>query len=175
VHAVEPKPLQTNLMHSKSFRLRTLFALVAVAAIIAALSGFVVRSSWWNGGVRPVTFEPDSWRRADLIGNDRTSRSQMVDDLLDRYDFVGWHRQDVERLLGVPDAVPSETGSWDWEMVYLAGSSRCFVRPSPKSLPRLAVRRESLWMRCAAAYYFVVANPPPSQGPRPPASPHMAV
>ena len=56
--------------------------------------------------VRPIPFESAEWKRAEGIGNGRTVRSQMVDDLLDRHDFKGKTREQVVALLGEPDRAP---------------------------------------------------------------------
>ena len=37
----------------------------------------------------------------------------MVDDLLYKYNFRGWKREQVVALLGAPDMVPAALGSWD--------------------------------------------------------------
>ena len=58
-----------------------------------------------------IPFDKDVWRTAistDDHGSQELTREYMVDDLLARYDFIGWHRNEVEELLGPPDIVIEE-------------------------------------------------------------------
>jgi hypothetical protein len=48
----------------------------------------------------------------------------MIDDLLRRYNFVGWARTDLVALLGKPDAVPGNVGFASWDMAYYLGMER---------------------------------------------------
>ena len=106
------------------FRLRTaLYAILVLGAILAAGKG-ISQSAWWNGGVRPISFEPFAWRRADDIGNHRTVRSQMVGDLLGKHDFQGWSRNTLTELLGEPDWDPKTSGFADWDIAYHLGLER---------------------------------------------------
>ena len=57
-----------------------------------------------------IPFDKDVWQAAtqeDEHGRELT-REYMVDDLLSRYNFKGWHRRDVENLLGKPDWAPAD-------------------------------------------------------------------
>ncbi len=45
----------------------------------------------------------------------------MVDDLLSRYDFHGWSKNDVVTLLGKPD---TWSGFEQWDVVYVLGLER---------------------------------------------------
>jgi hypothetical protein len=57
-----------------------------------------------------IPFDQEVWQAAtqeDEHGRELT-REYMVDDLLSRYDFKGWHRRDVKDLLGKPDWAPSD-------------------------------------------------------------------
>jgi hypothetical protein len=45
-----------------------------------------------------IRFEATAWMRADPIEKDRTIRSMMIEDLLRKYDFHGWTREQVEQL-----------------------------------------------------------------------------
>jgi hypothetical protein len=58
-----------------------------------------------------MPFDKEVWRTAtstDEHGSQELSREYMIDDLLARYDFIGWHRNEVEELLGPPDIVIKE-------------------------------------------------------------------
>jgi len=106
------------------YRLRTaLFALLVAAALLAT-GRAISKSEWWNGGVRPTPFETDAWRRADDIDNYRTVRSQMVNDLLRKYDFHGWSRSSLFELLGEPEWDPKTAGFPNWDIAYHLGLER---------------------------------------------------
>jgi hypothetical protein len=65
-------------------------ALAVVFAAVAALHRAAIRE---KGPTRP--FEAESWKAAYSVGNGRNVRSEMVEDLLDKYDFTGWSRAEV--------------------------------------------------------------------------------
>jgi hypothetical protein len=75
--------------------------------------------------VKQIRFEPVAWKRADPIDKHWTVRSQMIEDLLRRYDFKGWTRPEVEQLLGRPyQGDISTTAFSDWDMFYSLGMER---------------------------------------------------
>jgi hypothetical protein len=58
-----------------------------------------------------IPFDKEAWRAAAQEGRYSPrgfTREYMVDDLLSKYDFVGWHRREVLDLLGEPDWAPSD-------------------------------------------------------------------
>ena len=68
-----------------------------------------------------IPFDAVAWKRADPIKRDRTVRSQMIDDLLGRYNFQGWTEQQIVQLLGEPD---SRLGFERYDIVYKMGLER---------------------------------------------------
>ena len=106
------------------FTLRAILLTFAGIAVMLGIGGSILRSAWWNGGVRPIPFDTTVWHRADPIENYRTVRSRMVDDLLNRYDFHGWSRDDVTKLLGEPDWDPKTSGFQGWDIAYHLGLER---------------------------------------------------
>ena len=92
---------------------------VLIAAGVA--SSFVVG----RDGVRQIAFESTAWQRADSVDHYRTVRSQMIQDLLRRYKFEGWTRQQVLALLGEPThGEPAKMGFGQWDAVYILGLER---------------------------------------------------
>lgn len=69
--------------------------------------------------VMPIAIGATGWQKADPIEGHRTVRSQMIDDLLQRYNFRGWSADEVIELLGLPDRHPPSMRSVD--MVYRLG------------------------------------------------------
>jgi hypothetical protein len=77
--------------------------------------------------VKQIPFEATAWKSADpnhasQRDGYRTARSHMIRDLLRRYQFRGWTRQQIVELLGEP------TGKWSgfqqWDMIYVLGAER---------------------------------------------------
>jgi hypothetical protein len=97
--------------------------LVVVGVLIAA--GVV---KWFYGGqddVRQIPFDSTAWQRATPIANHRTLRSQMIQDLVRRYKFEGWTRQQLVALLGEPTSVkPANTAFAQWDAIYILGLER---------------------------------------------------
>lgn len=48
----------------------------------------------------------------------------MIEDLLQRYEFDGWTRQQVHDLLGKPAPTVKGTGFEQWDMIYVLGLER---------------------------------------------------
>lgn len=65
------------------------------------------------------TFESTAWRHAATSEGRLTVRSEMVEDLLQRYKPRGWSKDQVIELLGPPDWRPPTMRSF--EMVYRLG------------------------------------------------------
>src|SRR5262245_52480580 len=88
--------------HRVQFTLRTLLLVVVGAAILFALPGWfaaLIRSAFGSVEVvQQITFESEAWKRADPIERHRSVRSQMIDDLLVRYDLRQWPRSKVTEL-----------------------------------------------------------------------------
>jgi hypothetical protein len=58
-----------------------------------------------------IPFDKEAWAtaiREDEHGRRELTREYMVEDLLSKYDFNGWHRRKVLDLLGEPDWAPSD-------------------------------------------------------------------
>jgi len=84
---------------------------------------------WWllrdPDRVVQAAFDSAAWRRADPIENHRTVRSRMIEDLLRRYKFDGWTRQQLVALLGEPTrGEPAKMGFPQWDAVYVLGMER---------------------------------------------------
>lgn len=77
--------------------------------------------------VAQPTFESTAWRRAATSEGRLTVRSEMVEDLLQRYKLRGWAKDQVIELLGPPDWRPPTMRSFD--MVYRLG-----IRPDDWAL-----------------------------------------
>ncbi len=115
-------------------RERTTIALLAAlgSAVPIAMLGVAAPDPPDPHPVVPAVFEATAWKSADPIGGSRTVRSQMIDDLLQRYHFRGWKSDDVIELLGPPDRRPpamrlvhivyrlgAERGAWALDDEYL--------------------------------------------------------
>src|SRR5882724_2579155 len=75
--------------------------------------------------VKRIPFEASAWKRATVIEQHRTVRSQMIDDLLRHHKFSGWTRQQVVELLGEPTpGEPAKMGFPQWDIVYILGLER---------------------------------------------------
>ena len=103
--------------------------LTCLLGVLVLLTSFIAYYVWHYGeliltGVESRPFDAAAWRQPKPIDNDRTERSQMVDDLLRRYDFSGWTREEVVKLLGEPDAISGEGMFPEWDMTYLIGLER---------------------------------------------------
>jgi hypothetical protein len=106
------------------YRLRSAILVFAVFGALFGTGKAISESAWWNGGVRPMRFDAVAWRRAQDIGSYRTTRSQMIGDLLGKYDFQGWSRKSLMDLLGEPDWDPKTTGFASWDIAYHLGLER---------------------------------------------------
>jgi len=104
------------------FGTRAMFVAVTIIALLvaaaAALHRFEISE---RGPTRP--FDAMLWKQADP-NKHRTVRSEMVDDLLERYDFTGWSRAEIADLLGPSMAPPIGSGFEQWDMIYLLGLER---------------------------------------------------
>ena len=96
----------------------------------AVLSAAVLQ--WWQSfrgseRIRQDRFDPVAWKEADHKKPDadhRTVRSHMIDDLLRRYKFDGWTRQQVIDLLGQPTGPGEESGFPQFDVIYVLGLER---------------------------------------------------
>src|SRR5262249_39220916 len=106
---------------------------LVVAAVLYALA--FVRATWLGNGqydVPKIPFDAAAWKqvtdpchaqqRPTPPDSYRTSRSKMINDLLRRYDFRGWTRDQIIDLLGKPDKPGDSFDQWD--MVYVLGLQR---------------------------------------------------
>mgnify|MGYP006969367956 CR=1 FL=1 len=79
----------------------------------------------FENDVEQIPFDRVEWRLAMAIEGHRTTRSQMIDDLLEEYDFHGWSRASILDLLGDPDWKAEDSGFLsDWDTAYLIGLER---------------------------------------------------
>lgn len=92
-----------------SFRTATQFTVFLVLIEIVIL----FRSCILRDRIEQIPFERSSWQQATSIGNSRTVRSQMIDNLMNQFDFEGWTVEQVVELLGPPNENPSGFGQWD--------------------------------------------------------------
>ena len=80
-------------------------------------------TSCGGDGIKQVPFEATAWKFADPVKErPRTVRSEMIADLLRRYQFTGWTRERVVELLGEPTSKWS--GFEQWDMIYMLGLER---------------------------------------------------
>jgi hypothetical protein len=90
---------------------------------VAILGGVIGLGKWaFRPEVERLRFDSTKWQRADPIERHRTVRSQMIEDLMERYNFQGWTRQEVVKLLGKPDTIWSSFAQWD--IIYVLGVER---------------------------------------------------
>ena len=109
-------------------------AVVLLVAVPAALFVFYVLSGAWlhdaRNEVPQVPFDAAAWRVGDAwqvikqTKDSRTVRSKMIEDLLHRYQFKGWSREQVTDLLGQGDDRGDAFHRWD--LVYVLGLARGF-------------------------------------------------
>jgi hypothetical protein len=101
--------------------------------LVLASSALIAAVGWWNciwsrpDEVEQIQFDAVAWTEADPLHASakdrwRTARSQMIDDLLNRYRFDGWTRQQVIDLLGPP--TDSWSGFEQWDLIYVLGLER---------------------------------------------------
>lgn len=72
-----------------------------------------------------IPFNQAEWKAPASSEPTDMTRLAMLDDLLARYNFKGWTREQVEALLGPPDDVDVDN-DWleapdDWDMLYNTG------------------------------------------------------
>jgi hypothetical protein len=97
-----------------------------IATTVFVLAGVAIL--FWFARRQQIPFDPAAWSQADPAtpagrgSNRRTVRSFMVDDLLRRYDFHGWSREQVIDLLGPP--TESWSGFEQWDVIYVLGLER---------------------------------------------------
>ncbi len=99
-------------------------SLLAIAAApVACLLRFGTPSQY---DVSPIQFEPTLWKQATSIGNFRTVRNQMVEDLILSKRLDGLPRVEVEQLLGPPLADHAAAGidAKRWHLAYFLGLER---------------------------------------------------
>ncbi len=111
------------------FSIRTWLCLIAV---VAAALAMLYRASSWLGDPRyevpQIPFDSIAWKqvtdpwKATQAEGYRTVRSKMIEDLLKRYKFDGWTREQVVDLLGQPNE-PGD-GFDQWDMIYVLGLER---------------------------------------------------
>ena len=89
---------------------------------MSALAALSLNACSDSDAVKPAPFASVGWIQAAPIANHRTVRSQMIDDLLRRYKFTGWTRQQLIALLGPPTTKAS--GFDQWDIVYVLGLER---------------------------------------------------
>jgi hypothetical protein len=70
-------------------------------------------------------FDAELWKKPLKVAHGRTSRSEMVEDLLQKHDFRGWTKEKVEALLG-PSGAPL-VGMAEFAFVYYLGADRSFL------------------------------------------------
>jgi hypothetical protein len=105
--------------------------LVVSGGMVLLVAGMIALSLWNFGAfdstdVGLVSFDSNDWKQATPIGNRRTVRSQMVDDLLSRHLLDGLSRAQVEALLGpaIEYSQLSGGGQHKWDVVYELGLER---------------------------------------------------
>ncbi|MCH7989919.1 MAG: hypothetical protein IID46_12320 [Planctomycetes bacterium] len=102
---------------------------LAIAMVILFFPCFPVSMYIWQEfnaepDVLPIPFESEAWKRGDTIGDNRTVRSQMIDDLLQRHDFHGWSKEQIIDLLGNPGEGENHVMYPLFDMAYTLGLER---------------------------------------------------
>jgi hypothetical protein len=98
---------------------------VSVTACVAAL-GFLLLKPRAEAYMHAAKFNSETWKaRSADEGPMWPTRLRMVDDLLDGNLRSGVPRAEIEKLLGAPDKTSYFR---DWDLVYLLGPERGFVR-----------------------------------------------
>jgi hypothetical protein len=93
---------------------------VAIAVIFGLVSA--VGLWYFSAKGRPAQrrFDPIVWKSSAASGPSASSnRREMLDDLLTRYDFRGWSKDQVISLLGNPS--PISSGFQQWDLIYIIG------------------------------------------------------
>jgi hypothetical protein len=75
--------------------------------------------------VRERPFEASLWKSPIRVEYGRTTRSEMIKDVLATRSFHGWTRQQVQELLGPGEPAPLSDNRWDF--VYYLGADRSFL------------------------------------------------
>lgn len=98
--------------------------LIAIIGIIASV-GYICLDAIYSGGdnnIKQFPFSSAAWKHSTPIGNHRTVRSEMIEDLLRTHYFIGWKRSQIEDLLGPLSSSPN--GFDQWQAVYVLGLER---------------------------------------------------
>ena len=86
--------------------------------------------------VHPIAFDAAQWKAATPLNQSqpagagnryRTIRSAMIDDLLKRYSFVGYSREQVVALLGYSDYFPKRLKHGQNDIRYKLGMQRSWA------------------------------------------------
>jgi hypothetical protein len=96
-------------------------ATLIVVLIAGCAAGVALAGRWTRAPAR--AFDPVRWREANLATGD--VRQPMADGLLERGDLLGLSRAEVGAMLGEP---PPTAYFSEWDMVYLLGPERGYVR-----------------------------------------------
>jgi hypothetical protein len=107
------------------FGMRAVFVLVTIIAVLIGGAAALRRAAINEKGPhRP--FVASEWKEAPdpTRAGERGIRSEMVFDLLERYDFTGWSRAQVVALLGLGTAPRRGSGFEQWDRIYFLGLER---------------------------------------------------
>jgi len=112
------------------FTIRNSLCLMLVVAaaltVVSRFSSFFQHDPRYN--VPQIPFDAAAWKQVTGPQNAtqsegyRTIRSKMIEDLLKRYKFDGWTREQVVDLLGQPNDPGDSFDQWD--IVYVLGLQR---------------------------------------------------
>jgi hypothetical protein len=101
------------------------FLLLGPVAVVICGQFMFAKALSESAPVRQRGFDPVLWQKPVDVEFGRTTRSEMVEDLLREYSFIGWTPEQVEKLLGPAEPPPA----WDnrWDFVYHLGADRTFA------------------------------------------------
>ncbi len=102
--------------------MRTILIGVAPSMILLLCVGAWLSYPEFKEYLGRIPFDSAKWKNPELVA-DRI-RIKMVDDLLRKHDLVGWSKEDIDDLLGVPP----KTGYFSaYDYVYWLGPERGFI------------------------------------------------
>jgi hypothetical protein len=116
-------------MNSQRAGWKWILGIVAVVTIAVSVffgvSSFLktLAKAYFTGDTVPISerrFDAEEWLENKPLGDGYSARSEMIADLLARFDFGGWPAENIVALLGPPET-PNVTGA---ELTYLVGRDR---------------------------------------------------
>jgi outer membrane protein assembly factor BamE (lipoprotein component of BamABCDE complex) len=104
-----------------------LSGILVVGAIVFGVYAMRIFSEQLNSDkdiVTKILFDKEAWKESKAIEKQRTVRSQMIDDLLQKYQFKSMTKEEIIDLLGKPIIPQDRYTKEEWDMLYLLGLER---------------------------------------------------